>query len=146
MSGNSGRLVQNNSGEIYYIYFYPYLIQKFSSTGKLINSFKGYRKLDIPHQNPRTGVFESNSGIRECVVLPNDILILLVYVKNEDKVDQYFDVIDGKTGEFLGSTNCKELGLERVRLLRADFQGNIYLDFMNPSPHIKKYKISLDKN
>lgn len=145
MSGNSGRLVKSNSGYIYYIYFYPYLIQKFSANGKLISSFEGHRKLDVPHQNSINGTIESNSGIRECAILPNDIIVLLVYQKNDNRIDQFFDVIDGKTGKFLGTTNCRQLGLEQVRLIRTDFLGNFYLDFLNPYPYIKKYKIVLEK-
>lgn len=145
MSGNSGRLVKGNSEFIFYIYFYPYLIQKFSANGELISSFEGYRKLDIPHQNPQTGAIESNSGIRECAILPGDIIVLLVYQKNENRTDQFFDLIDGKTGKFLGSANCRDLGIEQVRLLRSDFLGNIYLDFINPYPHIQKYQVTLER-
>lgn len=142
-SGNSGRLVKAPSGDIYYCFFYPYLIYKFSKEGKFLRSFKGGRTLTAPFMDPKSGMVESPAGIKEFVVLPNDTLLLLIYDGSSGKAKQFFDFIDGENGNFLGSVSIEELGINEVRFLRADLHSNIYLDVMNPYPHILKYKLRL---
>ncbi|MDP2209905.1 MAG: hypothetical protein Q8K98_14205 [Bacteroidota bacterium] len=144
MSGNSGRLVKSSEGNIYYSFFYPYIIQKFSEEGKLLSIINGTRSLNAPFFDPSVGIFKASSGVREVAILPGDILLLLVDIERGNEVEQYFDFIDGKNGEYLGSVLCKDLGLEQVRFIRSDIEGNIYMDKMDPYPHILKYKLFLE--
>ncbi|HEX2869061.1 MAG TPA: 6-bladed beta-propeller [Ignavibacteriales bacterium] len=143
-TGNSGRLVKSPSGDIYYCFFNPYLIRKYSVDGKLLMSMYGERKLPAPHMDPKAGIVRSSAGVSEFVVLPHEILMTLVYEFDEDEEIQYFDFFNGKTGKFLGSVPCKELGLEKVRYMKTDDDGNIYLDIAEPYPHLNKYKLSME--
>lgn len=143
LSGNSGRLVKSSSGNIYFSFFYPYEIHKFSSAGQYLSTIKGTRSLTAPYVNPNTGSIDSPSGVQEFVILPNDILLALTYESTNGEKEQFFDFFDGKNGMSLGSVQCKDLNLKNIRFLRTDIKGNLYLDVMYPYPHILKYSVEL---
>ncbi len=142
-SGNSGRLLISPLGDIYFSFFYPYVINKYSQSGKLLLSIRSDREIPPAIFNPSTNIAPRISGIKELVILPNDTIMALFDEVTMGNQRQYFDFYDGKTGSFLGSIPCKKLGLDKVRFMRADRQGNIYMDIVNPYPHIMKYRLTL---
>ncbi|MDI6786400.1 MAG: 6-bladed beta-propeller [bacterium] len=144
ISGFSGILLKSPGGYIYYSYFYPYIINKYSEDGKLLLIINGTRSVIAPYYEPGTRIIKSPSVVREVAILPGDIILILVDIERGKEVKQYFDFIDGKNGEYLGSVSCTDLGLEEVRFIRSDVEGNIYLDKMDPYPHILKYKLFLE--
>lgn len=144
-SGNSGRLVNDKSGFIYFSHFYPYVIKKFSFDGKLLNIFEGNKDIAAPFRSTITNTIESPAGIRELVILPSNKLLVLFVEKKGDELIQYFHIWDSENGEFLGAIPCKDLGLNFVRFIRSDNEGNIYLDFIDPYPHIVKYKLTFEQ-
>lgn len=144
-SGNSGRLLNDKSGFIYFSHFYPYIIKKFSLDGKLLNIFEGNKDIAVPFRSTITNTIESPAGIRELAILPNNKLLVLFVEKKGDELIQYFHIWDSENGEFLGAIPCKDLGLNFVRFIRSDNEGNIYLDFIDPYPHINKYKLTFEQ-
>lgn len=145
LSGNSGRLVKDQAGFIYYSYFYPYVIKKFSPNGQLVNLIEDEMNLPAPFRSSGTNIIESPAGIKELAVLPNNKLLVLFVEKNGEELIQSFHLWDSENGEFLGAIPCKDLGLNFVRFIRSDNEGNIYLDFIDPYPHIVKYKLTFEQ-
>lgn len=143
-SGNSGRLVKSSGGNLYYSFFYPYEIRNFSSEGKLLKTIQREVNFFSPPYYASNGI-TSNAGIQELIVLPNELIVAIIYKRVGEEFVYYIDFFDDSTGEFLGSIPAKELGLDQIRFVKADNYGNIYLDALEPYPHINKYRIHVDR-
>jgi hypothetical protein len=59
---------------------------------------------------------------------------------NKNKYECWFDIFS-KEGQWLISFSSKRLKTERVRYFALDPSGYLYLNYYDPFPHIKKFKI-----
>ena len=57
---------------------------------------------------------------------------------NANKISFFFDIFDSE-GNWLLSFPSTELNTGWVRKVTTDSHGNLYLDFMEPFPHIRKF-------
>jgi hypothetical protein len=145
MTGNSGRLLKDSRGNIFTSFYYPYRIFKFSSEGKLLMTIKEVRNIDPPIIDPTSRQIRSSTGIRGLGIFEEEnVLLILVSKTSDDEYYQYFDFFTLEQGEYLGSISCKALGLDRVRYLCTDNDGKLYLDIVDPYPHILRYKVLFD--
>ncbi len=144
MSGNSGRLVKDREKNIYVSNFFPYQITKYSNDGKKIFDIKSPRDIPIPILEIKSNHIKTSAGIRGLSILNDKNIIIVLYTENsESSTKQLFDFFNSKDGSYIGSISCNMLGLEKVRFINTDLMGNIYFDFLDPYPHIKKFSIKI---
>jgi len=147
--GGTGRLYISKEGYIYFSFFYPYLIQKYNQNGDLIAQFS--RKVPfykLPNLDRSGKIKDVLTGSHEMAALPTGMLIHVI--KNIDianhKVNIYFDLFD-KEGNWLTSFSHKSFNSEwRGKVLSVDSEGSLYLDFWEPFPHIRKFKLTFPEN
>jgi hypothetical protein len=139
-SGNSGRLSTDEEGNIYYAYFYPYQIEKYSKTGKLLNIIESNEDEFIA---PRmeNGMIASPSGLKGLINIPKNYLAVVVYENINSgnwRIDFYHS---DKIIKKLFSDKVLPINFS-YRYSAVDSKGNLYFDlFAKPEPVIIKYKI-----
>ncbi|MEP0825310.1 MAG: 6-bladed beta-propeller [Nitrososphaera sp.] len=146
-SGQSGRLVRSTSGKIYYAFPYPYEIRQFSQDGELLKTFVRQSSfLAPPYFEYTRKTTVSPSGISGLMILPDEIVVTVLYNSTNDTIEYRLEFFDGKNGEYIGTVPAKQLGLSSIRYIRSDSEGYLYLDQSEPYPHINKYKLIVDLN
>lgn len=144
MTGNSGRLSSDTNGNIYYSFFYPYRIRKYTQDGRLLNEIN--RDIENFKAPSREGMMVKwTSGLRGIMTLPNDMLGTNV-VYNQDEKNWVIDIFDSE-GNWLKSIPHGELPNRfMARYWAVDSKNNIYFDiFAKTEPVVVKYKFNLDK-
>ncbi|MCP2604707.1 NHL repeat-containing protein [Candidatus Aminicenantes bacterium AH-873-B07] len=141
-AGEAGSLCVDKEGNIYYSFFYPYEIRKFSPDGKLLKCFGRKAPFYKPPFLNQFGYFSSVSGTTALTVLPDGRIINVIKYRDlkKKKAYFYFDIFD-KKGNWLLTFSSSELGLNWIRNVTSDSQGNLYLDCIDPYPHIRKYSM-----
>lgn len=146
-AGEAGNLCVDEEGNIYYSFFYPYEIRKFSPNGKLIKRFSRKVEFFRPPQQDKLGIIVSISGSIGLIILPDGIIMNVIRhldLKNR-KAFFFFDVFD-KKGEWLFSFPSSEIGSDWIRHITTDSRGDLYLDYIEPYPHIRKYSMDFFDN
>ncbi len=137
-SGNSGKLATDSDGNVYYSFFYPYRIMKFSPNGDLVKTItRTVAELKPPSQVG--GVMIAKTGIRGLLTLPDNTLAVQVFL---DKTIWRYDIFS-TNGEWLRQVSWSELPDEFwFRYWAADPRGNVYFDMSSKEwQEVVKYKI-----
>ena len=146
MTGNSGRLITDIDGNIYYSFFYPYKIEKYSPEGKFIKTLK--REIDN-FQSPyrEEMMVKWTSGLRGITTFPSNLIGVAVVLDN-DKQNWGIDFFNTE-GEWLKYFSNNENDFPnkfRFRYWIADSKGNIYFDiFTKTEPVVVKYHVNFNK-
>lgn len=146
MSGNSGRLFKDNNNNVYFSFSYPYEIRKYNPDGVIVKTYKESPSFfSDPYFDSEKKYVVSNSGCYETFFLNDSLLFNLIYRKSGEQIDYYWDIINFDNLKNIGRINIKKVGLDSVRFIRSDLNGNIYLDRLSPYPHIDKYSLKIKK-
>ncbi|PIQ08805.1 MAG: hypothetical protein COW71_09830 [Ignavibacteriales bacterium CG18_big_fil_WC_8_21_14_2_50_31_20] len=145
MAGNSGRLSKDNNGNIIFSFFFPYETRVFSLNGKLLKSF--HRNVSFfrsPYFDSEKRYVIAPSGNRGVLFFPPNIIANLIYKANGEKTSAFFiDFFDYNNQFFLGTIDIKDIGIEKIRYIKTDAKGYVYIDILEPYPQILKYKMSV---
>ena len=142
----SGDITTDYEGNLYYTALYPYEIKKFSKEGKLLNFFSREANFQEPIKSTiaSSGIDLLSISMGIAVFPDGKTMNLIrketVLSKTKRKTEYWFDVYS-KDGKWLISFSSDRLKNDFVRLFNIDPFGYLYLDYFNPYPHIKKYKI-----
>lgn len=147
--GGTGRLAITKEGNVYFSFFYPYLIRKYSPEGNLINQFArkaSFYKLPIVDNIGK--IKDVLVGSHELAVLPGEKVIHVI--KHIDminsKANLYFDFFD-KTGNWLISFPSTIFEPDwSGKVLSVDWEGYLYMDFWEPFPHVRKFSLAFSDN
>ncbi|MBE3125012.1 MAG: hypothetical protein IMZ57_05065 [Acidobacteria bacterium] len=139
--GGNGEMCLNPRGNILYSFCIPYDIREFTPKGELIHRFGR----NLPGWKPPRISYE---GLPDSPVMTLDIdtfpdgKIFHVMLDRRAKPYTYcFDVFD-EHGTWLISFDTREYIKDKNgRMARIDGQGNVYMEFWEPFPHIRKYSI-----
>lgn len=136
-----------HDGTIYYSAIYPYDIRQFSPEGKLLNRFSrdaGFKEpfKIILHGFELTKAGSASIGI---AFLPGGKIMNIIRHREKidtDKYDQeyWFDVFS-KDGKWLLSFPSDLFKIKWIRFFAIDPHGYMYLDYLEPYNHVKKFKI-----
>lgn len=151
-SGHTGNLCSDKEGNIYFSYFYPYEIRKYSDNEELLLCFS--RKVPFfkppervkPFNYINKYVIRARSGSSGIISLPDGKIINFIrhleFKKLKIKEQHfYFDVFD-KNGTWLLAIPLTKIDPDlRVMKISSDYHGNIYLVYSEPFPHIRKYSM-----
>jgi len=140
--GAMGDICLTSRGTVIYTFSIPYDIREFTPEGDLVNRFG--RK--IPGWKPPR---ISNEGLPDSPVMTMDIsafpdgkLLHAVFDKRAEPYVTYFDVFD-EHGQWLISFDTREFISDKYgRMARIDGQGDVYMKFWEPFPHIRKYSLA----
>lgn len=145
MAGNSGRLAKDNNGNIIFSFFFPYETRVFSSDGKLLKSF--HRNVSFfrsPYFDTEKRIVISPSGNGGVLFFPPNIIANFIFKADGEKRSAFFiDFFDYSNQSFLGTIDMKDIGIEKIRFIKTDAKGYVYIDIMEPYPQILKYKMVL---
>jgi hypothetical protein len=139
--GGNGNICLSPTGNIIYSFDIPYEIREFTPKGELVRRFS--RK--IPGWKPP---HISNEGLPNSPIMAGDIntfpdgKILQVFLDRRSKPYVFcYDIFD-EHGTWLISFDTRQYIKDRSgRMARIDGQGNVYMEFWEPFPHIRKYGI-----
>jgi hypothetical protein len=140
MTGNAGRLAADAQGNVYYSFFYPYKIVKFSPSGDSLACLSHLAdELKPPSREGPTVSWKS--GVRGLTVLPKSFLLSVVYTaQNQWSIDVFNS--DGSWVRRLPSSALPHHF--NFRYWATDQEGNIYFDIINNDKNfIVKYGVSL---
>jgi len=136
-SGNTGRLATDRHGNIYYGFYYPYRVVKFSSEGDSIMSIsRSVPQLEPPKQIG--GVIRSKAGLRGLLILPDETIVVELFT---DSTVWGFDLYSPR-GEWLKYISGVELP-DKIwyRYWAMDPQYNFYFDIPSKEwQEVVKYK------
>ncbi|MGE5399006.1 MAG: hypothetical protein ACM3S2_01295 [Ignavibacteriales bacterium] len=146
MSGNSGRLLKGENGNIYYAHFYPYLVEEYSKDGVLLSSIKKESaEFQPPQWTIREGsrIMESRAGLKGLTFIDKNYLSVVVFRKVSEN-DWTIDLYD-TTARQKASLSNKDFPKDFLfRYWAADSKGNVYFDQdTKPEPVIIKYNINV---
>jgi len=119
----------------------PYRILEISPEGEILKRSSGQIQFtELPKMIKIGGreVLVMQQGSRRLAILPDGKVLNIV----ESKEDYYIDVFSDDL-KFMTRIEPKRFGLNRLRYIRADPHGDIYLDVYEPLPHIRKYRLEL---
>jgi hypothetical protein len=141
-AGDTAILCGDGKGNIYCSFSYPYEIRKYSPVGKLLCSFSRRADFFKPPIKDRFGVLSLISRSIALAILPEQKVLHVVGHRdlNSNKISFFFDIFDHE-GNWLLSFPSAELNTEWVRKVTTDSEGNLYLDYMEPFPHIRKFSL-----
>ncbi|MEW6455580.1 MAG: NHL repeat-containing protein [Acidobacteriota bacterium] len=139
----TGNLCSDKDGNIYYSFFYPYEIRKYSENGELLLSFSRKAPFFKPPFRDEMGIIRPESGTWDIISLPDGKIIHLIRDLNFKNKEfySYLDFFD-ENGRWLLSIPSAEVDQDwKESVIANDYQGNIYLTFSEPFPHIRKYSM-----
>ena len=144
--GESGKLYLDPKGNIYFSFCYPYEIRKFKPNGELIDSFARYAKFFYtPMKKDKiTGGYKFIATNRRISGFhDNKIICVIRHLDRENNIRFFFFDIFDDNGQWLLSFPSSDLDSDWVRNFTTDSFGNIYLDYIEPYPHIRKYSMKI---
>ncbi len=140
--GAMGDICLTPRGTILYTFSIPYDIREFTPEGDLVNRFgrkiPGWTPPRISHE----GLPDSPVMAMDISAFPDGKLLHVVFDKRTKPYITYFDVFD-EHGKWLISFDTREFISDKYgRMARIDGQGNVYMEFWEPFPHIRKYSLA----
>ena len=143
-SGNAGRVSTDNNGDIFYMNFYPYQIEKYTPEGKLLITIKDSEDEFIEPQF-NNGMADWISGLRGLMNFNDNHWGVIVYL-NKNTGKWRLDLYDAnKRIEELNSDKDFPLNFS-YRCSAVDSKGNLYFDiYTQKEPLIVKYKLALSR-
>lgn len=145
LSGMASYLAVDPEGNIYCSSFYPYEIDKFSPNGKELSKFSRKAKFQTPYRNERGSWSIPSSSLALAAFPDGKILNVIRHVtrKNQGiRASFEFDIFD-PGGRWLFSFPPAQLETNWIRIVNIDREGKLYLDYMDPYPHIKRFSMDL---
>ncbi|MGB2956006.1 MAG: 6-bladed beta-propeller, partial [Anaerolineales bacterium] len=139
--GGSGELCRDRNGNIYYAFYAPYDIRKFTPQGELIARFAREASFVKPPSNVDTGLIHTSVFTKSLVTFPDGKLLYVICDRAKDPSVSYFDVFDTSGNWLISFTSIQHFPDWVGRLVRIDGEGNFYLEFWEPFPHVRKYSV-----
>ncbi len=141
-AGDTALLCGDGKGNIYCSFSYPYEIRKYSPDGKLLFSFSRRADFFKPPFKDRFGMLSLISRSIALAILPGQKVLHVVGHRdlNSNRISFFFDIFNHE-GNWLLSFPSAELNTDWVRKVTTDSDGNLYLDYMEPFPHIRKFSL-----
>lgn len=147
-AGETDSVCTDSEGYLYCNLFYPYEIRKYSPQGEELLRFSRKESFYGPPQPDKNGVMFMLSGSMTIDIFPDGKIINVIKhgKKRGNKItlEFYFDFFS-PSGEWLKTVSSSAVESNWVRLVEIDTSGNLYLDYINPYPHIKKYSVEVIK-
>ncbi len=143
LTGNSGTLARLTDGNIVYSFFYPYDNRVFSPDGELLGQFSREHKLyRPPEEDKRNNVYIAYSGCFAVKALPEGKSLNLIMIKEgKDKKPRCcFDLFD-REGNWLITFPADVFSTSLFKTFAADWEGNVFIPFHDPYPHVKKFSL-----
>lgn len=139
--GGVGEISKDTWGNIYFSFFVPYDIRKFSPQGGLIDRYAR----EIPFYKPpfinELGLPQADVVTKAICLFPDGKILHVIWDVSEKPPISYFDIFD-QSGEWLISFDTKRYLKDwDGRLVRVGNESHIYLEFWRPFPHLRKYSI-----
>lgn len=129
------------SAHLIYSYPTPYRIIEFDREGKILKTARGQKQFTQLPTKEKIGtesVLILHQSSRGLTASPNGHVLNIVQM--DDKY--YLDVFDPDL-TFISRIEATAFGMERLRYITVDARGDVYLDALEPLPHIRKYRILL---
>jgi DNA-binding beta-propeller fold protein YncE len=147
-SGNGITLTIGKDNEIFVLLSYPYEIQKYSCDGDLLmNINKNPSFFKYPYREVSDGheMIKLESRCWNIVVLNNGIILGVIY-NGSKKEDQFTFDFFSPEGKFITSISPLDTNLKNswIRNMYIDDNNYLYLDYSQPYPMVKKFKIELE--
>ncbi len=144
-AANSGYLCTDmKKRNLFYSTMYPNDIKMFSQADELKLYFSRKANMSPPGTSDiiTTGVSFDSISMGSAIFPDGKILNLVRHYTPGGKGSYrfWFDVY-GKDGKWLISFTGRQVNHNFARFFAIDPSGNLYLDYMHPNPHIKKFKI-----
>jgi len=137
LSGNFDHIAISQRETLIYSFPYPYQLAEYSFTGELIRISSGpvkFSGIEIDEE-----VVKMIDGSRGLTILPNgDILNVIQQNNTINRIDVFSEDL-----VFIGSIYAEDFGIKSIRYITSDNDGNIYLDALEPTPHIKKFELTI---
>lgn len=141
--GNSSRLAVDPGGNVLCSLFYPYEILEFSSEGKGGSSFSRQANFQAPYRN-EVGSWDAPSVSFALARFPDGKLlngIRRITGKSPGRqISCEFDIF-GPDGQWLINFPQTMLDVKRVMVINVDSQGKLYVDDLEPYPHIIRFSM-----
>ena len=142
-SDYSGYLALDKNGALFFSFPWPYIIKQYSRENELLQSFT--RKASFvksPFTKGRAVGLRSRAV--DLIYLPTGIIInICIASQKNGETNFYFDYFD-ENGDWLLTIPSTEIDPEwQGRAVACDLESNIYLDFSEPYPHVKKYSMKI---
>jgi hypothetical protein len=143
MAGECGYFAKNEDNFIFYSYYYPYDILKLTVKGEVMLSFSRDVDFYIKPYLDENRVVIAPTGTTDLCTLPGGLLIHAIKHADlkEKKFYSYLDFFDGE-GRWLANIPSTEFDLNWIRNIASDSDGNLYLDYTDPFPHIRKFSLT----
>ena len=139
-SGNTGRIVIDDSGRVYYSYYLPYEIKVFDQNE---NCRMIIRRRLGGLANPKISedgmTYVGVSGIRGLAIWRKTKIVCLVETIDKGCIMDIF----AANGSLLVEIPAHKFGIENFRKIAIDHEGNIWMDNPSPYPHIIKFKLNI---
>lgn len=142
-SDYSGYLALDKNGALFFSFPWPYIIKHYSKENELLQIFT--RKASFfkpPFTKGRAIGLRSRSV--DLVYLPTGIIINICQeYRPGGAINSYFDYFN-ENGEWLITVPSTEIDPKwRGRAVTFDLEANVYLAFLEPYPHVKKYSMKI---
>ena len=143
MTGNTGR-IKIDGDKIFYSFEYPYEIRVFDRDGNLEERFS--RKINEYKEpliiDPTRRRVSSRARSKALYILSDGTMLHLYGYRRNDSFIFFFDLFD-KDYNYLKTIELTEYAIHYVQLSCMDNQNALYLNFYEPFPQIKKFKLEL---
>lgn len=143
MAGNADLLTIDTKGNLYLSLWYPHEIQKYNTSGELLDLYnREIAFFEAPKENSN-GVVMFTTGVLGSFILPEQQLIINQLFSIEDNNwSFYYDATDLNNGTHKGSFSMNEsIAPEHASIVKSDGNSNIYIATNIPNPDVYKYKI-----
>ena len=143
MAGNADLLSMDSKGNLYVSLWYPYEVQKYNTSGELLDSYnREVSFFEDPKENSN-GVVMFTSGVLGSFIIPEQELIInQLFHKDDGNWSFTYDAIDLSNSTHKGSFTMNEsIEPEHASIVENDRNGNIYIATNIPIPTVYKYEI-----
>ncbi|MCP3963934.1 MAG: 6-bladed beta-propeller [bacterium] len=149
-AGEAGHVYVDSAGDLYFSFFYPYDVRKYTAEGEAVARFARKASFFRPPkaQKKAKDVMMAPTGVAQLLGLPNgNIMVVLKHVDitgEETTFSSHFDIFTPE-GKWLLSFSPDALETNWIRNVAVDREGKLYLDYAKPFPHIRRYAMIFEE-
>jgi hypothetical protein len=145
-AGGFGQLCKDKDGSLFYSFWIPYKIIKFDLRGKRVKEYS--RETPFPQRiyKNKFGRYDMNVYSKALGVFPDGKVLSVICDVSKVPAEHSFDIFN-ENGEFLCSFDSKTFSPAwDGRIVRIDGNGDLYLEYWNTYPHLRKYSLDIVEN
>jgi len=143
--GYDGAVTKDKNGNIFYSFTYPNEIRAFSPDGKMIREFAREFRALKPIANSSSELPRAEAVVQAVCVFPDGKVLNVIFDRRIKPYKFFFDFFDQRGAWLLSFDSTDHLKEWMGRIVRMDRQGNFYLEYHQPFPHVRKYSIQFVK-